>query len=261
LKKFLFTLFVAATILAGCQKDPGTNVTIKPADLVSINSQLKGTWLFPAQTVAYVDNSGKSVLPSQDVAAPAFEFDGNRSVNIMPDTHTILKGTYTLSTNKGNIFLNIVYPDDTKVQYEVMQANNQLLKLNSTQPYTFYDLSGNAINASEVINTTLQRENSADVTGSLVRVAAYSDSTYSINIHVMHANSKVDTATLITNSPSVNGQYNYSFIGKPGDHVIIDMVGSPFSSSFYAYFNGLPVSGNIVSTGNEMTTSTGWDVP
>ena len=179
----------------------------------------------------------------------------------MPDTHTILKGTYTLSTNKGFIYLNIVYPDETKVQYQVMQANGQLLKLNSTQPYTFYDINGNAVNASEVINTTLERENSADVTGSLVRVAAYSDSTFSINIHVMRANSKVDTAALVTNSPSANGQYSYSFVGKPGDQVIIDMVGSPFSSYFCAYYNGLPISGNIVSTGNEMTTSTGWIVP
>lgn len=258
MKKFLFTLFVGAAIFAGCQKDTGTNVTISPNDLVTINGQLKGSWVFPVESINYVDNSGKTILPGQNMTSPAFQFDGNAKVNIMPDLRTVQAGTYALTTDQGLIYLNIVYPDNTKVKYQVLLMNNEMLKLVSTQPFTYYDINGAPVNITAVTNTVLHKQNSADATGDLVRVMAMSDSVYNINVNVAH---KGDTATLVNSKVNATGQYSYAFAAKHGDHIMVDMVGSPSSSAFYVFYNGLPLTGNIVSQSNEITTGAGWNVP
>lgn len=49
LKKFLFVLFVAATVFTGCQKDTSTAVKIGASDMATVNGQLKGLWLFPVE--------------------------------------------------------------------------------------------------------------------------------------------------------------------------------------------------------------------
>lgn len=143
MKKLLLALFISAAVFSSCKKDTGTNVNITGTDLAAINGQLRGTWVFPIETSKIVDSTGATLVPSQSLPAPALQFYSSSGVNIMPDSRTTLKGTFTLSTDKGFIYLDIVYPDGSTVEYQVLQVTTQTLKLNLTQPYVY--LNGSTI--------------------------------------------------------------------------------------------------------------------
>jgi hypothetical protein len=261
LKISLYILFIVAVIFGSCQKDTGTNVSITAVDLAIMNGQLKGSWLFPVQTLSVVDSTGHILSPSQNTSAPAFQFDGNQKVNIITDLHSTLTGTYTLSTSKGSIYLNIVYPNGTKEQYQVLLINDQTLKLNSVQHHTYYNGS-TPVPATAIINTELKKQNSADVTGSFIRVMVKSDSIYNVGVYVIHKNPG-DTAILLNSKINVIGSYNYAFVSKPGDHLIIDVYGSITRTYLFAYYNGLPFTGQVNTSAqrNEIITGIGWSIP
>ena len=77
LKKLLFLLLAVAAFLSSCKKDTGTNVTITPADLASVNAQLHGNWIFPVKTLTVLDDNGKALFPAQSLPASAYYFDGS----------------------------------------------------------------------------------------------------------------------------------------------------------------------------------------
>jgi len=258
LKNFLLALFAAAIIFTGCQKDTGTKVSIQSSDLVAINSQLKGTWLFPVQTLNIVDNTGKVLSPAQATPAPAFQFDGSTKVNIMPDLRTVLKGTYELSTRNGLIYLDVVYPNHTTTEFQVLLVDNQQLKLTSSKPYV-YQTGETATPATAITSTELKRQNSADVTGSFISVSVVSDSLFNVGVSVTHLG--VDTATLLNSKENATGTYNYAFTAKSGDILTIDLLGSPAGSNLYAYYKGIPLTGAVQVQANEMKTGSGWNIP
>ncbi|MEO6850509.1 MAG: hypothetical protein ABI166_07760 [Mucilaginibacter sp.] len=260
MKKLLFALFCTAVIFTGCQKDPGYNVKVTGADLASINGMLKGTWVFPTQTLSVQDTSGKVLTPGAGDAAPALQFDGTTKVNIMPDIKTVLNGTYSLSTLNGFIFLEINYPDKTNRQYQLLLVNNQMLKLTYSLPDVYYDSSDNAIVAYSVFNSEYKRQSSADVTGGLVKVLVQSDSLFNVKVYAGHPDASF---TLLDSALNVTRLYTFSYVAKHNDHVIVDIVGSLPKTYFYAYYNGLPLSGEVnrEPTTNEITTGRGWIIP
>jgi hypothetical protein len=261
LKRFLSLLFAVAVLFTACQKDAGTNVNIKASDLTSLNGQLKGNWVFPVQTQSIIDNTGKSIFPSENISSPALQFDGSGNVKILPNTRTVLKGTYELTTDKGFIYLDLVYPDGTDTKYQVLLLNNKTLQLTSSLDYIFYN-GNDPVSASQVTSTVLQKQNSADVTGNFVRVTVTSDSAFNVGVYVKHANAKPgDTAILLNSQVKVVGSYAYSFVAKHGDQLFIDVFGSLTNTSVNAYYNGLPFNGVIVSQYGEIKTTTGWVVP
>ncbi|HTD97861.1 MAG TPA: hypothetical protein VK668_01175 [Mucilaginibacter sp.] len=261
MKKLLYVLFVAAAMFTGCQKDTATNVSIGSSDLSSVNNQLKGTWVFPVQTMSIVDDAGKPLAPDQSLSAPVFKFDGNSKVDIRPDLHTLIKGTYLLSTKNGLIYVEVIYPDGTGVKYQVMSLNSETLKLNSKQSTTYYN--GNTPIAADAIYSTLfKKQNSADVTGNLVRVVVTSDSLYNVGVYVKHnVAAPADTAVLMNSQVKVTGGYNYAFPAHPGDHVTVDIFGSLTKTAFYVYYNGIPLSGQVDSGYGEIRSGNGWDIP
>jgi hypothetical protein len=259
LKNFLFALFAAVIVFAGCQKDTNASVSLQSSDLAAINSQLKGTWLFPVQTLSVVDNSGKILSPAKKMPAPAFQFDGSTKVNIMPDLSTVLKGTYELTTKNGFIYLNVTYPDKTSVTFQVLLVSNQILKLTSTAPYTYLDANNKPLQGNSVINTQLKRQNSADVTGSFISVSVVNDSLFNVGVYVTHLG--VDTATLLNTKQMGTGTYNYAFLGKHGDHLTIDLLGSITDANLYAYYKGIPLTGEVNAEPNEIKTNRGWNLP
>lgn len=247
MKKILFALFSAAVILAGCQKDTGTNVTITASDLASVNMQLKGTWVFPFETVNVVDNTGKSLTAPQSIAAPAFEFDGGSGVTIMPDVRTKLTGTYQLSSDKASIYLDIYYPNGTDVRYQVILVDAHSLKLNSTQSFS-YPNGGTQVPATSIANLTFQKQNAADISGKYLTVNVQSDSVYNVSVYVIHkylATPADTVATLLNSQQKVTGNYSYLFAAQPGDHLTADVFGSLTKTNFYAYYNGIPLTSTI----------------
>ncbi len=259
LKNFLFALFAAAIMFTSCQKDIGDGVSIKSGDLATINGQLKGTWVFPVQTLSIVDNTGKVLSPAKGMPAPAFQFDGSTKVNIMPDLRTVLKGTYELTTKNGFIYLDVVYPDHTTTEFQVLLVSNETLKLSSTAPYTYTDANNKPVQGNAITSTQLKKQNSADVTGSFISVSVVSDSLFNVGVYVTHSGD--DTATLQNSKENVIGTYNYAFVAKSGDNLAIDLLGSPAGSNFYAYYKGIPLSGAVQVEGNEIKTGRGWNIP
>ncbi|HVV54862.1 MAG TPA: hypothetical protein VHC47_06040 [Mucilaginibacter sp.] len=262
LKKVFLLLFAAVIFFAACQKDTGTQVDITQGDMTAINAQLKGTWVFPVQTFSVVDTSGQQLSGTQNSSAPAFRFDGGTHVTVIYDIHTEINATYSLSADKGYVYLTINYPNDPPVKYKILRADASTLELTSTQPY-IYTAGGSAIQASSVSNTTLKRQNSADVTANMVRVIVMSDSSFNAGIFVTHdVPYPADTlTTLNTTVNNTTGSYSYSFIARTGDHLTVDMFGSVSKTSLYAYYNGVPLSGKLDTAYNEIVTTEGWDVP
>lgn len=265
MKKILLALFSAAVILAGCQKDTGTNVTITSSDLASVNSQLKGTWVFPSETVSVVDSTGKTLTTSQSMPAPAFKFDGGSGVTIMQDVRTSLKGTYQLSSDKAFIYLDVYYPDGTDVRYQIVSVNAQSLKLNSTQPFAYQSgpQNGNVqMPAKSVINLAFQKQSAADVNGRFITVAVQSDSVYNVSVYVTHkylATPADTAATLLNSKQKVTGTYSYLFAAQPGDHLTADIFGSFTKTGFYAYYNGIPLTGTVNYNAAQGEITASWD--
>ncbi|HVS93372.1 MAG TPA: membrane lipoprotein lipid attachment site-containing protein [Mucilaginibacter sp.] len=261
MKKILFILFAAA-VIAGCQKDTGTTVNITSSDIAAINNQLKGAWVFPVQTMSIVDSAGKQLAANQYRTGPAFHFDGSSHV-IMMSTLTINKsGIYTLSTNKGYIYLNITFSDATVAKYQILQADGSTLKLSSLQPTTYLN-GGNVIAANCLTNISLQKQNNADLTASLVRVKVISDSSFNAGVYVTHNVAfPADTPTTLgTTVQNTTGSFTYSFVGHSGDVLKVDVFGSIPKTTFCAYYNGMPIDGKLDTNYNEIVTGNGWRIP
>mgnify|MGYP001549983673 FL=1 len=76
-----------------------------------------------------VDATGKTLAPLQFVASPALQFDGFSHVTIFQDIQTKIEGSYTLSTTNGFVYLDVTEPDGTDINYQVLFADGQTLKL------------------------------------------------------------------------------------------------------------------------------------
>ena len=262
MKKFLLVLFIAAVFFTGCQKDTSTAVKIGSADLTTVNSQLKGTWVFPVETQNVVDVNDKPLTTVQYITAPALQFDGSSKVKILQNTSTTLNGTYALSTSKGYIYLDVIYPDGTDINYQVLYVDSQTLKLLSSQPYVYYSGS-NPEPASLVSNVLLQKQNSADVTGHLIRVSVVGDALYSVSVYVTNTklHTPADTAVLLDTKTNITGTYTYAFPTQSGDQLTLDILGDYTKTSFYAYYNGVPMTGDIGYPFGEIKTTSGWITP
>jgi hypothetical protein len=169
LKKFLFVLFVAAAVFTGCQKDSSATVKIGASDMATVNGQLKGLWLFPLEAQKVVDTSGKPLISSQYVASPAMQFDGGSNVKIFQDVNTTINGTYKLSTSNGYVYLDVFYPGGADITYQVLFVDGQTLKLTTSAPYVYYS-GNNPEPASAVSSIVLKKQNSADITGNIIKV-------------------------------------------------------------------------------------------
>ena len=260
MKKFLLILFVALAIFTGCRKDIGTNVNITNADLNNVNGQLQGNWVFPVNTLTVVDSSGKTVAPGTNQPASAFEFEGSSKVTVRPDPQTALVGKYSLTTSKGNVFVNIAYPDGTKEIYQVVLLNAQSLTLQKNDPYIFYD-GTKLIPSIAMSSTVLKKQSNADVTGNFMNVLVKNDGNYRVNVFVTHQRGVVgDTAILVGSKTNITGTYTLNLIAQSGDILKVDIVGIISNASINAYFRGVPLSGQIYATNDEVQTSTGWTV-
>jgi hypothetical protein len=261
LKKILFALFSVAAILAGCQKDTGTNVTITSSDLASVNVQLKGTWVFPAETVSVVDSTGKAIFAPQSISAPALEFDGGSGVTIMPDIHSKLAGTYKLSSDKAFVYLDIYYPNGNDMRYQVILVDAHDLKLTSTQTFS-YPNGGTQIPATSIINVTFQKQNAANASGKYITVNVQSDSVYNASVYVTHkylATPADTVATLLNSKQNATGNYSYLFAVQSGDHLTADVFGSLTKTTVYAYYNGIPLTGTLNRNAGLSEIEASWD--
>ncbi len=264
MKKFLYVLFAAAVALTGCKKDSSTSVNITNADLTTINNQLKGTWLFPIAYQRVVNSASGAVDSVMNGTSPAFQFDGGSHVNILQDTKTTLKGTYALSTQNGLIYIDITYPDGNDVFYQVLLNNAQTLKLTSTTP--FIPNGQTTAVAGEVLesNVTLQKQSGSDVSGHLIRVVVKGAKTdYSVSVSVTHTvlPAPADSTVLLNTKLNTTGTYTYEFMAKSGDQLYVDILGDYTTTVFYAFYNGVPMAGNVGYDFQEIKTTTGWMVP
>jgi len=252
-------LFSAAVVFIGCKKDTGTTVNLNATDMAVINGQLKGLWLFPTENQQIVDDAGKTISDNGYISAPAMQFDGGSGVTLYTNLQTKLKGTYQLSTKDGFIYLDVTYPDGNDVTYQVLVITSQTLKLISTEPYVYYS-GATPVPAKAVSNITLQKQNSADVTGSLVKVTVISSSSFTINVFVTHT-LKADTAVLMDTKQNIKGTYTFAFPTTSGDQLNVDVIGDYTQTAFYAYYNGYPMNGDLSYGGQEFKTTKGWMVP
>ena len=256
LKKLLLVLFVAVVVWGGCKKDTDKKVTITSADVSAINAQLKGSWVFPVKTLTVVDSNGKALLPSQNLQAAAFAFDGFNTVTIRPDPLTIQTGTYTLSTkSEGGLFIHVVYPDATTQDFQITQLTATTLTIASSQPYVYYH-DGVLLPTVAVTSTTMQKLNSSDINGNLVRVSVKNDSIFSVKVYLVRSGA----TTLVDSVVNISNSYALAVPAQEGDHLKIDVLGNFLKTAINAYVSGLPINGDISASGNETVTTNGWDV-
>jgi hypothetical protein len=258
-KKILLVLFSAAVIFIGCKKDTGTTVNLGASDMATINGELKGLWVFPTDNMQIQDAAGKTLSDNGYVTAPAMQFDGGSGVTLYPNLQTKLTGTYQLSNKNGFIYLDVTYPDGTDVTYQVLGLTSQTLQMISTEPYVYYN-GPTPVPAKSVSNIVLQKQNSADVTGSLVKVIVVSGTTFNINVSVTHT-TKGDTAVLMDTKQNIKGTYSFAFPAKSGDQLNVEVAGDYTQMSFYAYYNGLPMTGDRIFGAQQFKTTAGWMVP
>ena len=256
MKKFLLILFVSAAFLQGCRKDNNSTVSITAADIARINGQLKGSWVFPVKTLTVVDSTGKALLPGQNLPSAAFAFDGHSVVTIRPDPLTIQTGNYTVFTKTGGgIFIRVVYPDASTQDFQVTALNNSTLTIASTEPYVYFH-NGMLIPTVAVTSTTMQKLNSADTTGRLVRVIVTNDSIFSVKVYLTHAGA----TKLIDSVSNTINTYRLAVPAQSGDHLKIDVLGNFLKTAINAYVDGLPINGDISASGDETVTTNGWYV-
>ncbi len=230
--------------------------------MASVNGQLKGLWLFPVEAQKVVDTSGKPLTSPQYISSPALQFDGGSKVKIFQDINTSVNGTYKLSTSKGYVYVDIVYPGGMDVTYQVLFVDGQTLKLITSTPYVYYN-GNNPEPASAVSSIVLKKQNSADVTGNIVKVTVVSDTLYSVAVYRTHTHLEAfaDTAILMDRKTNITGTYNCSFPTVSGDKLTVDISGDYTKVNFYAYYNGIPMAGSVAYPFQEIKTTTGWMVP
>ncbi|HTK20313.1 MAG TPA: hypothetical protein VL442_12385 [Mucilaginibacter sp.] len=257
MKKLLLILLVAGTIFSGCKKDTAkSSVTLSQADIAAVNTQLKGSWVFPIKTLTVVDSSGKALLPGQNLQAAAFAFDGLNTVTIRPDPTTIQKGTYVLSgTSDGKLNIHVTYADNTTQDFKITQLTATSLAIASSEPYVYYH-DGVLMPTIAVTSTAMQRLNSSDINGQLVRVAVSHDSIYSVKVYLTHSG-----ATKMVDSVSnISRPYVLAVPAQAGDRLKVDVLGNVLHTAINAYVDGLPITGDISASGQETVTTNGWVV-
>jgi hypothetical protein len=257
-KKLLFLLFVVAAFLSSCKKDTGINVNITPADLASVNAQLKGSWLFPVETLTILDDKGNAMFPAQTLTASAFYFDGSSHADMMPDPQTVLHGTYVLSTKSaGGIYVHINYPDGSSADYQVTMLNSSILTLASSQPDVYF-YNGRYLPTEAATSTTLQRL-TGNIAGNLIKVTVKNDSIFSVKVFLTR---KADGKTIMMDSTSnVNKTYTSVFTANEGDHIRVDVIGQVLDTYINAYADGYPIAGDLLYiSAHETSTSNGWNV-
>ena len=256
LKKLLLFLLALGVILSGCKKDSKQNVNITSADLAAISAQLKGSWVFPVKTLTVVDSMGKPLLPGQNLPAAAFAFDGFNTVTIRPDPLTVQTGTYSVSASKdGKLNIHVVYPDASTQDFKITQLNSTTLTIASTQPYVYYS-NGVLLPTVAVTSTTMQKLNSNDINGSLVRVSVTNDSIFSVKVYLTHSG----TTKLVDSVVNLNKPYSLAVPAQAGDHLKVDVLGNFLKTAINAYVDGLPIAGDISAAGHETVTTNGWNV-
>jgi len=253
-------LFITTAFLSSCKKDTGTNVTITPADLGNVNTQLKGSWIYPVKTLTILDDNGKPLFPAQSLPASAFYFDGSSHVDIMPDPETVFHGTYVLSTKStGGIYVHLNYPDGSTADYQVVMLNASTLTLASSQPDVYYS-NGSLISTQALTSTSLQRIGSGTtINGNLVKVTVKNDSIFSVKVYLTR---KADGKTVMMDSSSnANKSYVSIFTAQKEDHIKVDVVGQFLNTYINAYADGLPITGDVTNLSSyETVTTNGWNV-
>lgn len=257
MKTLLLVLLVAGIVLSGCKKDSSKSpVTLSQADIATVNAQLKGTWVFPITTLTVVDSSGKALIPSQNLPAAAFAFDGLNTITVRPDPTTVQTGSYALSgTTDGKLNIHVVYQDNTTQDFKITLLTGTSLTIASTEPYVYYH-DGVLTSTAAVTSTAMQRLNSSDINGQLVRVTVSHDSTYSVKIYLTH-----DGNTQMVDSVSnISHPYVLAVPAQSGDHLKVDVMGDVVYTAINAYVDGLPIAGEISASGHETVTTNGWNV-
>jgi hypothetical protein len=257
LKKLLFVLLVAGIALSGCKKDSSkSGVALTQADIATVNTQLKGTWVFPVKTLTVVDNNGKALLPGQNLPAAAFSFDGLNTVTIRPDPKTVQTGTYALTgTADGQLNLHVVYPDNTTQDFKITNLTGTSLTIASTEPYVYYH-NGVLTPTVAVTSTAMQKLNSSDINGQLVRVAVTHDSVYSVKVYLTRSG----TTQMVDSVSNINHPYLLAVPAQTGDQLKVEVLGNVLHTAINAYVDGLPIIGDISASGDETVTTDGWIV-
>ena len=260
MKKILLVLSVVLVVFSSCRKDLATDASITNGDLININGQLKGSWVYPVKTLTIVDSTGNTIVPATNQQATALEFDGSSKVTARIDPRNSLQGTYYLSTSKGIVYVNVSYSDGTKETYRVVLLNDQALTLSSNDPYIYYN--GSKLLPAIAVNTTVfKRQTPADVAGNNVKVVVKNDSIYSVKVYVTHQRGiPGETAVLVGGKTNITGTYSLNITAISGDLLKIDVLGSIPKTSINAYYQGLPIIGQIYAANNETVTTSGWSV-
>ena len=250
-------MLVAGIALSGCKKDSAkSNVALSQADIAQVSAQLKGTWVFPVKTLTVVDSNGKALLPGQNLPAAAFAFDGLSTVIIRPDPATVQTGTYALSgTTDGKLNIHVVYPDNTTQDFKITRLTSTSLTIASSEPYVYYH-DGVLTPTVAVTSTAMQRLNSSDINGQLVRVAVTHDSAYSVKVYLTHSG----LTQLVDSVSNINQPYLLAVPAQAGDQLKVAVMGNVLHTAINAYVDGLPIAGDISASGNQTVTTNGWIV-
>ncbi len=264
MKNYLVAFFFVACILSGCQKDTSLSVNILSADLAKVNSQLKGVWVYPIAINRIVDVASGAIDSIKYGVQPGFQFDGGMHVSILQDTKTTIKGTYSLSSKNGVVFIDIIYPSGNDLQFRILSADGSTLKLESAVPYIGTGTTVSTVARQLISDLTLSKQASADISGKLVRVLVINNKVYySVAVSVKHTAlpKPADSTVLLNTKLNTVGSYQYEFEGHSGDQLNLDIIGDYSQTIFYAYYAGVPLAGVIGHDFQELKTTTGWMVP
>ncbi len=264
MKYIVIALLVVTSIFMGCQKDSGVAVNINTTDLNAINNQLKGVWVYPIVPQNIVETASGAVDWQLYGTSPAFQFDGGSHVSIIKNTDTTYKGTYSLSTKSGVVYIDIVYPGGKDVQYKLLATDGNTLRVENSAPYVGSDGGTTTVQRQLVSDITLQKQTAADISGKLVRVVVISNKVYyNVSVAVVHTRlpKPADSTIVLNTKLNTLGTYTYEFAGQSGDQLHVDVLGDNTKTFFYAFSGGIPLAGAVTSDFQEIKTTSGWFVP
>jgi hypothetical protein len=248
---------MGAAAFTGCKKDSSTDVNITQSDLIKINYQLKGAWLYPVATSSIVDTTGKVLQTDPSAVGDSYQFDGGSIVTINPGQDYSSTGSYTLSSAAGSVYVNMVFADGSSIKYKILNLNSAALNLSSTTD-TIYNNGNQDIPAKIITNLLYQKQSSVDQNANVVNIVASSDSVMSVSVHVTHKDALNQVLVATASNVKI---YNYSFIAQSQDHITISLQCRPSTTNFGVFYKGQPLTGEVTTIGNEIVTGIGWDIP